>query len=78
LFIKINCFHQNNGGENLEKWIAGTVGKMHVNRIRQSDLSQKLGCTTTYVNMILTGKRSPKGAKERITGAVDELIKQKK
>lgn len=62
----------------MDKWIAGTVGKMHVNRIKQADLAKHLGCTPDYISMILTGKRSPKGAKDRITGAVDELIKQKK
>ena len=61
----------------MDNWISDVVGKMHVNKISQEELGQKLGCARGYVNMILNGKRSPKGAKERFASAIDEIIKSK-
>lgn len=60
-----------------EKWTGSVVGKMHVNCITYDELAKKLGCTKSYVSMILNGSRHPAKAKERISAALDELIKRK-
>ena len=62
----------------MEKWIADVVGKMHINKIRQSELADALGYTKEYVSMVLTGKRNPKDAERIFTDAVDALIERKK
>lgn len=58
----------------LEKWIATVVGKMHVNKIKQTELAEKLGIRRDYLNKILNGADRPANAEERITKALDELI----
>jgi DNA-binding transcriptional regulator LsrR (DeoR family) len=58
----------------MEKWIATAVGMMHIHGIKQSELAEKMGIRRDYLNKILNGKHSPSGAKERIEGAIKELI----
>lgn len=60
-----------------DKWTGNVVGKMHVNRITYDELAERLGFTKSYVSMILNGSRHPVGAKEKISTALDELIRQK-
>lgn len=58
----------------MEKWIAMAVGMMHIHGITQSQLAEKMGVRREHVNKILNGALKPKGAKERIEGAIKELI----
>lgn len=62
----------------MEKWIEAVVGKMHANRITQTETAVKLGVSREYLNRVLNGKEKPLNAKERITAAVDELIKERR
>ena len=61
----------------MEQWIADVVGKMHINKITQTQLAKKLGVTNDYVWMILNGKKNPANAEERIVKALDELIAER-
>jgi hypothetical protein len=61
----------------IPKWTGHLVGKMHNNSISNNDLASKLGYTNDYVSMVLNGKRTPKGARERFEKAVDEIIKER-
>ena len=61
----------------MEQWIAEIVGKMHVNKITQTQLAEKLGVTSDYVWMILNGKKTPKDAQARITQAINEIIAER-
>lgn len=61
----------------MEQWIGNIVGKMHINKITQTQLANKLGVTSDYIWMILNGKKSPKGIEERIAVAIDEIIAEK-
>lgn len=61
----------------MEEWIANAVGSMHVNRISNIEIAEKLDVTPEYVSMILNGKKTPKGACERINAAIDEIIKER-
>ena len=61
----------------LEKWIADAVGLMHINRITNCELAEKLDVTPEYVSMILNGKKAPAHAEERILSAIEELCKEK-
>ena len=57
----------------MENWIAEAIGMMHINKITQKDLAKHLGCTEQYISMIFNGKKTPKGAKEKITAAIVEI-----
>jgi transcriptional regulator with XRE-family HTH domain len=59
------------------QWTAEIVGKMHANRIQQSQLAKHMGVTPEYVSMILNGHREPQHAQERFRAALDELIASK-
>jgi transcriptional regulator with XRE-family HTH domain len=61
----------------MEPWIAEVVGKMHVHKISQDAIAERVGVRREHINKILNGKIAPKGAAERITVAVDELIAAK-
>lgn len=62
----------------MDTWIAEVVGKMHINRITQTDIAKKTDYTNDYVSMILLGKKNSPAAKEKICKAVDEIIEERK
>lgn len=62
----------------MEQWIADVVGKMHINKITQSQLAEKMGVTNDYIWMILNGKKSPKNAENRINSAIDQILAERK
>ena len=61
----------------IPKWTGHLVGKMHNNSITNIDLANELGYDKNYISMVLNGKKTPKGARERFEKAVDEIIKKK-
>ena len=61
----------------IPKWTGHLVGKMHNNRISSNELASKLGYTKDYISMVLNGKKTPKGARERFESAVEEIIKER-
>lgn len=61
----------------IPKWTGHLVGRMHNNGITNIDLANKLGYTKDYISMVLNGKKTPKGARERFEAAVDEIIKER-
>lgn len=61
-----------------EEWTGQLVGKMHNERITQGELANELGISKPYVSMILNGRRSPDGIRQRMEGAVGHLIDQKR
>ena len=61
-----------------EKWTGTLVGKMHVEGVSNSDLAKELDVTQNYVSMILHGKRTPPGAKDRLNEALNAVIQKRK
>ncbi len=61
----------------MANWIADVVGKMHVHKITQTELANKLGIRREQLNRILNSSGTPANAEERILKALDELIKEK-
>ncbi len=61
-----------------EAWTGQLIGTMHNNDITYKDLAAEMGVTKSYISMLLNGKRKPLGIQERMTCAVETLIKQKK
>ena len=62
----------------MEHWIGEAVGKMHINKITQSQLADKMGVTNDYIWMILNGKKTPKDAESRIMTAINDIIAERK
>ena len=61
----------------MKEWTGKAVGLMHVHKITQSQIGEKMGVTGEYINMILNGKKNPKDGEERIFSAIDEIIKER-
>lgn len=57
----------------MEEWIADVIGKMHIHKITQTMLAERIGIRRDYLNKILAGAIRPKGARSRIESALDEL-----
>ena len=62
----------------MQNWISQVVGKMHVNKITQIEVAKKMGVCNDYESMILTGKKSPKDAEQRINDAIDAILSDRK
>lgn len=61
----------------MEEWIGEVIGKMHVNKITQVELARHLGIRRDYLSKILNGAINPKGAKQRIVTAINEIINER-
>lgn len=59
------------------QWTGAIIGKMHQHKISKSDLAQEAGVTREYTSMILNGHRSPQGAEEKLTAALERIIQRK-
>lgn len=61
-----------------EKWTGRLIGVMHNNCITYEQVANKLGVNKAYISMILNSRRKPNGIQERLEGAVQELIDQRR
>lgn len=57
-----------------EEWTGELVGKMHNKKVTLQDLATELGCTKSYVSMILNCGRRPAGCRERLEKAFDAVV----
>lgn len=60
-----------------EKWTGKLIGDMHNNGIKAVELANEMGCTKAYVSMVLNGRKSPKGGKERFIGAYKAILERR-
>lgn len=60
-----------------EEWTGELVGRMHVAEVSQADLAKEMNVKKPYVSMILNGKRSPKGGRERLEAAFNNIIRRR-
>ena len=60
-----------------EKWTGDLVGRMHNEEISCNELAAELCMGKSYVSMILSGKRTPPGAKERFEAAFEAILQRK-
>lgn len=61
----------------LEKWTSDLIGKMHNSKVTYDEVAAELGCTKTYVSMILNGRRKPPNAKARLNAAFDAVVERR-
>lgn len=57
-----------------EAWTGEIVGLLHINNLTQADIAEKMGVTKEYVSMLLNGKKTAKGAEERMRQAINEIL----
>ena len=60
----------------IAQWIGDFVGKMHLNRVTITQVSQEMGVTREYLSMILNGHREPQDIEKRMNDALDSVIEK--
>lgn len=54
-------------------WTGQAKSKMHTHGITGAKLAAQMGVTAQYLSSIFNGKKTPKGIKERVMNAINEL-----
>jgi transcriptional regulator with XRE-family HTH domain len=61
----------------VDEWIGKAILKMRANKITQEQVAKKVGVRREHINLILSGRKFPKRAEERIMAAIDEIIAER-
>lgn len=61
----------------VEAWTGSIVGLLHTHKIKQTELAQEMGVTAQYLSMVLNGKKSPKGIKDRMEAAIHSIVERR-
>ncbi len=59
------------------EWTAKLVGKMHLFGITAKELAEEAGLNPKYLSTVINGHYEPKGAEEKLYGALDRIIEKK-
>lgn len=59
----------------MENWMGEIVAELHMKKIKQKDLAEKMGVTNEYVCTILNGKREkiPADMEQRMREAIKQI-----
>ena len=60
-----------------EAWTGRLVAQMHVHEITANEVAKEMNVCKAYVSMMVNGKRTPPGARDRLEHAVDAIIARK-
>lgn len=60
-----------------EEWTGEIVGSLHTNRITAKELAEKMGWHPKYLSQVLNGRDKPKGAEEKVRGALAAIIEER-
>lgn len=60
-----------------EAWTGELVGRMHNAEVTQDELAKEMNVKKPYVSMILSGKRTPKGGRERCEAAFESIMRKR-
>lgn len=61
-----------------EEWTGEIVGSLHTNRITAKELAEKMGWHPKYLSQVLNGRDKPKGAEEKVRGALAAIIEERR
>lgn len=59
------------------QWTADLIGKMHVAGVTAKQLAAEAGWHPKYLSVVLNGHRSPKGAEQTLSAALERVIERK-
>ena len=60
-----------------EAWTGELVGRMHNAEVTKPQLAAEMNCSVAYVNMCLSGSRTPKGGRERMEAAFENILRKR-
>ena len=58
----------------LAQWEVEFFGKKRAHKVKDLEIAKELGWHPGYLSMVLNGKRTPKGAEEKLSAALDAII----
>lgn len=61
----------------LAQWMEPFFGKKGAYKIKDAEIAAEVGWHPKYLSAVLNGHRSPKGAEEKLTSALDRIIDRK-
>lgn len=61
----------------LAQWMESFFGKKRVNKVTDAELAAELDWHPKYLSAVLNGHKTPKGAEEKLTAALDRIIARK-
>ena len=59
------------------QWMEAFFGKKRVYKVKDSELAAEVGWHPKYLSAVLNGHRSPQGAEEKLSAALDRIIARK-
>lgn len=61
----------------LAQWKERFFGKKRVYKVKDAEIAAEVGWHPKYLSAVLNEHRSPQGAEERLTAALDKIIARK-
>lgn len=61
----------------LAQWMEAFFGKKRAYKIKDAEIAAEVGWHPKYLSAVLNGHRSPQGAEEKLTSALDRIIERK-
>ena len=61
----------------LAQWTGTVIGKLHIYQIDHKELAAKIGWNAKYLSVVLNGHKTPRGAEQKVTEALDQLIAER-
>jgi predicted secreted protein len=59
------------------QWTGRIVGELHNNRITLKELAKEVGWHDKYLSQVINSDNPPKDSEQKLTDAMNRLIKQK-
>ena len=61
----------------LAQWMEAFFGKKRAYKVKDAEIAAEIGWHPKYLSAVLNGHRSPQGAEEKLTAALDRIIERK-
>ncbi len=58
----------------IAQWTSELVGRMHQENVKKKALASEVGWSYTYTVSVINGKKSPRGAQEKLNSALNRII----
>ena len=61
----------------LAQWMEAFFGKKRAYKVKDAEIAAEVGWHPKYLSAVLNGHRSPQGAEEKLTAALERIIQRK-
>lgn len=57
----------------IPRWTGDAVKRMHLDSISTTEVAKEIGWSRNYLWLVLSGNRTPKGAREKVMSAIESI-----